>query len=91
MGFDREMVMNLIKYQSDRIDGNPENALNLLLKTESGWEHKFIGADDDFGTHDIENPMYNLCQICNEKWEEHVESQIPEERYITPGELLRVM
>jgi len=58
MGFPRRNAVNLLKYFP--ID-NINIAIEMLIKGNEGWPHKYI-ADDN-----------NKCEICGESYSEHIE------------------
>ena len=39
MGFDRQQIFALLKHEGANIDGDPETALNMMLKGPSGYTH----------------------------------------------------
>jgi hypothetical protein len=57
MGFDRVMVAELFKREHPE---NLQEAVELLVKGENGWNHKFI------------KDVNKMCKVCGEKAEEHV-------------------
>lgn len=62
MGFKQQMVFALIKY-CDVTD--PQSAMDLLIKTDHGWQHTYIP-----------NRYTEVCEICDEPFKEHIESTV---------------
>lgn len=66
MGFDHKMVHALL------INNNIsdlQTSVEMLMKTELGYPHQFIPANDS-----------SLCEICAEPYQEHLEANINEQR-----------
>ena len=68
MGFERKQVLNLILYESERIDGNVNEAVDYLIKTDEGWTHHFVNkpSSEPFAGTDLENSFMMRCIICGE-------------------------
>ena len=74
MGFNSDMVKNILIYDKDIISNDLQKAVDLWVKTNKGWSHTFV-PDNDAKTFrdssDILNENNEICIICGEGKDQH--------------------
>ena len=80
MGFERRMIVELLRFENDRVSGDIERAINLLIKNDAGYyTHKFtsMNMDNSFdSSSDLERRLSeDICKICKEPAYTHQDMQ----------------
>ncbi len=46
MGFERNQIINLLRFEATWINGDIERAVNYLVKGEQGYTHNFVPDEE---------------------------------------------
>ena len=71
MGFEWRMIVELLRFENERVSGDTDWAINLLFKNDAGnFTHKFVSENNDNSfdsSSDLERRLSeDICKIC---WE----------------------